>query len=614
MDDNGKVEDQSEDIMGSSFSGCFSYSSALVQTPKRLKERMGATWTPAEEMSHIRQRSGAYMQRKLEWYDLLATGLGGMLGAGVFVTTGLVARENSGPAVVLSYVVAGVSALLSAFCYTEFAVEMPVAGGAFSYIRITFGEFAGYFAGTNLLMEYVLSNAAVARSFTSYFPTVFGIVDGDAWRIKASGLAEGYNMLDFPALALVILLSICLCHSTKESSRLNITVTFFHLLFFTFIIVAGFANGHAKNLTKPGNPSHQAGFAPYGARGIFDGAAVVYFSYIGYDSVSTLAEEIKNPSKSLPIGVSGSVVVVSLLYCLVSIALCFLMPYDQVNASAPFSGDAIEKLGGWRLLPNFVGLGASLGIVASLLVAMLGQSRYLCVIGRARLVPYCFARVHPKTGTPMNATLFLGICTAAISLFTELKIVLNMISIGTLVVFYIVANAIIYRRYVKIGVTNSLTTVVFLLLFSASATAFSLFWQLQQDRWWGLVVFGGISVALTAGFQKRAPIAHHPKDWGVPLMPWFPAASVFLNVFLLSSLDKRSYERFGLWSLISIIFYVFYGVHSSHDVEARTKQREGETVQAPQTREVESTKVVEDNLKIETIQLQKPSSMPITEP
>lgn len=126
--------------MGTSFSGCFSYSSALVQTPKRLKERMGATWTPAEEMSHIRPPSGAYMQRKLEWYDLLAMGLGGMLGAGVFVTTGLVARENSGPAVVLSYVVAGVSALLSAFCYTEFAVEMPVAGGAFSYIRITFGK------------------------------------------------------------------------------------------------------------------------------------------------------------------------------------------------------------------------------------------------------------------------------------------------------------------------------------------------------------------------------------------------------------------------------------------------------------------------------------------
>lgn len=407
MDDNGKAEDQNME-MGSSFSGWASYSSALAQIPKRLKERVGATWTPNEEMSQIRERSGAYMQRKLEWYDLVAMGIGGMLGAGVFVTTGMVASENSGPAVVLSYVVAGVSALLSAFCYTEFAVEMPVAGGAFSYLRITFGEFAGYFAGANLLMEYVLSNAAVARSFTSYFPSVFGILHKDAWRIKANGLAEGYNMLDFPALALVILLTICLCHSTKESSILNIAVTAFHLLFFTFIIVAGFANGEPENLTKPANHLKPGGFAPYGARGIFDGAAIVYFSYIGYDSVSTLAEEIKNPSKSLPIGVSGSVVVVSLLYCLVSVALCFLTPYDQINASAPFTGEAFEKLGGWRWVPNVVGIGASLGIVTSLLVAMLGQARYLCVIGRARLIPYWFARVHPSTGTPMNATLFLG--------------------------------------------------------------------------------------------------------------------------------------------------------------------------------------------------------------
>jgi len=606
MDDYSKVEDQNME-MGSSFSGWASYSSALAQTPKRLKERVGATWTPAEEMSQIRRRSGAYMQRKLEWYDLVGMGIGGMLGAGVFVTTGPVARETSGPAVVLAYVVAGVSALLSAFCYTEFAVEMPVAGGAFSYLRITFGEFAGYFAGANLLMEYVLSNAAVARSFTSYFPSVFGIVHKDAWRIEANGLAEGYNMLDFPAFALVILLTICLCHSTKESSILNIAVTSFHLLFFTFIIVAGFANGEARNLTKPANPSNKGGFAPFGARGIFDGAAIVYFSYIGYDSVSTLAEEIKNPSKSLPIGVSGSVVLVSLLYCLVSVALCFLTPYDQINASAAFTGEAFKKLGGWRWVPNVVGLGASLGIVTSLLVAMLGQARYLCVIGRARLIPYWFARVHPSTGTPMNATLFLGICTALISLFTELKIVLNMISIGTLVVFYIVANALIYHRHVKIGVTKSLATVVFLLLFSASATGFALFWQLHENGWWGLVVFGTISVALTAGFQMWVPIAHQPKDWGVPLMPWFPAASIFLNVFLLSSLDKESYERFGIWSLIAIVFYVFYGVHSSHDAEARISQREvdggRETVQAPQTKGLESIKTVGGQLQIEIIQL-----------
>ncbi|KAH9299441.1 hypothetical protein KI387_031123, partial [Taxus chinensis] len=558
----GEAEGKQEKMSSaSSFSSWLSYSNALSETHKRLKERMGATWTAEEEMTEIRRRSGADMKKKLEWYDLIAMGLGGMLGAGVFVTTGAVARQNTGPAVILSYIVAGVSALLSAFCYTEFAVEMPVAGGAFSYLRITFGEFAGYFAGANLLLEYVLSNAAVARSFTSYFSNVFGVSHGDAWRIKVHGLAEGYNMLDFPAVALVILLTICICRSTKGSSMLNMAATVLHLFFFAFIIVVGFTKGRLENLTEP------SGFAPYGARGVFEGAAIVYFSYIGYDSVSTMAEEIRHPAKSIPVGVSGSVIIVSLLYCLVALALCLLVPYHEINSSAAFS-EAFKKSVGWKWGSNVVGAGAALGILTSLLVAMLGQARYLCVFGRAHMIPFWFARVNPITATPVNAALFLGVCTAAIAFFTELSIVLNMISIGTLVVFYIVANALIYRRHVKKGVAKPLATILFLVLLSASATGFALFWQLEKQGWWGLIAFGIISIVLVAGFQFHVPIVHHPKDWGVPLMPWFPAASIFLNVFLLSTLDRQSYARFGIWTLLAVLFYAFFSVHASHDAEA----------------------------------------------
>ncbi|XP_057820411.1 cationic amino acid transporter 6, chloroplastic-like [Cryptomeria japonica] len=540
---------------------------------------MVATWTVEEEMTTMRQRSGAEMRKKLEWYDLMAMGVGGMLGAGVFVTTGTVAHQNSGPAVVLSYIVAGVSALLSAFCYTEFAVEMPVAGGAFSYLRITFGEFAGYFAGANLVLEYVLSNAAVARSFTSYFSNIFGVSNGDAWRIRAEGLADGYNMLDFPAVALVMLLTLCICRSTKESSVVNMAATLFHLLMFAFIIVAGFANGHFHNLTRP------SGFAPYGAKGVFEGAAIVYFSYIGYDSVSTLAEEIKRPAQSLPLGVSGSVIIVSLVYCLVALSLCVLVPYDQISTSAAFS-EAFKKSVGWRWGSNVVAVGAALGILTSLLVAMLGQARYLCVFGRAHLIPSWFARVHPKTGTPINATLCLGFCTAAIALFTELSIVLNMISIGTLVVFYVVANALIYHRHVHKGATKPLPTLAFLTLFSLSATGFALCWQLEKHGLWGLLTFGSLSVLLITAFKLTVPIVHHPKDWGVPLMPWFPAASIFLNVFLLSTLDRWSYARFGLWTIFLLFFYIFFSVHATHDAEASSKQDHATTMQDVHNKDV----------------------------
>ncbi|CAN6240340.1 unnamed protein product [Urochloa humidicola] len=535
---------------------------SIAQTPHRLRRRALVTWTPAQEMNEVRDRSGARMKRRLEWYDLVALGVGGMLGAGVFVTTGRVARDTAGPAVFASYVVAGVSALLSSLCYAEFSVRVPVAGGAFSYLRVTFGEFVGFFGGANILMEYVLSNAAVARSFTDYLASTFGVKEPNAWRIVVDGIPEGYNALDVPAVALIVIMTVCLCYSTKESSMLNMVLTVFHLLFFAFIIVAGLWNGSARNLVRP------HGLAPYGVPGVVDGAAIVYFSYIGYDSASTMAEEIRDPARALPVGIAGSVLVVSALYCLMSVALCVMLPYNEISETAPFSSAFREKVG-WRWASSVVGAGASLGIVASLLVAMLGQARYLCVIARARLVPSWLAKVHPSTGTPMNATIFLGFCTASLALFTELQIVFEMISIGTLLVFYLVANALIYHRYVKVGMNRPLHVLLFLLLLTLSSLGFSL--SRKIDGWcrWGMALFGAISIGITTIFHctARQDIAGPPSEWSVPLMPWPAAASVFMNVFLITTLKMRSYQRFGIWSIVIIVFYVCYGVHSTYSAE-----------------------------------------------
>ncbi|XP_058086666.1 cationic amino acid transporter 6, chloroplastic-like [Magnolia sinica] len=542
-----------------SISSISAYLQSLSQTPQKLRKRMLATWTPTEELTQVRLRSGAEMKRKLEWYDLVALGVGGMLGVGVFVTTGNIAHNVSGPAVFISYIVAGISALLSSLCYTEFSVEIPVAGGAFSYLRVTFGEFVGYFGGANILMEYVLSNAAVARSFTEYLCCAFG-GDPKSWRVEVGGLAKGYDTLDFIAVALILLITVCLCHSTKESSTLNLVMTVFHVIFFGFVIIAGFYNGSAKNLIKPG------GLAPFGVRGVLNGAATVYFSYIGYDSVSTMAEEIKNPSKSLPIGITGSVLIVSLLYCLMSLSLSVMLPFNEISDQEASYAIAFQKIAGWKWAGNVVGAGASLGIVASLLVAMLGQARYLCVIGRTRLVPFWLARVHPSTGTPMNATIFLGICTAVIALFTELKIVLDMISLGTLLVFYMVANALIYHRYVKHGSNRPLPTLMFLLLLSSTSIAFSLSWKLKEN-WWVLVFFGGASIAITAIFHRWFPCTQRPAEWSVPLMPWPAAASIFLNVFLMTTLKKIAFQRFGVWSCVVTLFYILYGVHSTYGAD-----------------------------------------------
>ncbi|PHT58391.1 Cationic amino acid transporter 6, chloroplastic, partial [Capsicum baccatum] len=536
------------------------YLNSLSKTPQKLKKRMLATWTPDQELNKVRLRSGADMKRKLTWYDLVALGVGGMLGVGVFVTTGPVARKTSGPSVFISYIIAAISALLSSLCYTEFSVDVPVAGGAFSYLRVTFGEFVGYFAGANILMEYVLSNAAVSRSFTEYLSCAFGRNDPNSWRLHVHGLMQGYNMLDFPAVALIIVLTICLCHSTKESSMLNLIMTAFHVVFFGFIIIAGFCNGKVDNLVKPG------GIAPFGVRGILDGAAIVYFSYIGYDTVSTMAEEIRNPSKTLPVGIVGSVLIVSALYCLMALSLCLLVPYNMIPEGASFS--AVFEQMGWKWASNVVGAGASLGIVASLLVAMLGQARYLCVIGRARLVPSWFAQVHPTTGTPLNATIILGICQASIALFTELDIVIEMISIGTLLVFYLVSNALIFHRYAILSKNPPLHTLIFLFLLSCTSFAFSLSWKFKL-HWWNLLLFAGLTIFATVIFQYMVPLVviQRPEGWFVPFMPWPATISIFLNVFLMTTLKMVAYKRFGIWAGVITIFYVLYGVHSTYHAE-----------------------------------------------
>ncbi|GMJ12427.1 ARABIDOPSIS THALIANA CATIONIC AMINO ACID TRANSPORTER 6, cationic amino acid transporter 6 [Hibiscus trionum] len=539
------------------------YLQSLSKTPHRLRKRMLATWTPDQELNQVRLRSGADMKRKLRWYDLVALGVGGMLGVGVFVTTGPVARNTSGPSVFISYIIAGISALLSSLCYTEFSVHIPVAGGAFSYLRVTFGEFVGYFAGANILMEYVLSNAAVARSFTEYLCSAVGVRDPNSWRVEVDGLVEGYNKLDFIAVALVLLLTLCLCHSTKESSILNLIMTIFHVIFFGFIIIVAFCNGSVDNLVKPG------GIAPNGIRGVLDGAAIVYFSYIGYDSVSTLAEEIQNPPVSLPVGIVGSVLIVSALYCLMALALCMMVPFNQIAEKASYSM-AFQNIG-WKWTGNVVGAGASMGIVASLLVAMLGQARYLCVIGRARLVPSWLSNVHPSRGTPLNATLFLGLCTASIALFTDLDIVIGMISIGTLSVFYLVANATIYRRYVLVSQNPPFKTLSFLFLLTSSAIGFSISWKLKQ-QWWGLPLFGGLMVTMTAVFRYTIPCVSEPSEWSVPFMPWPAAVSIFLNVFLMTTLKTLSFQRFGVWACLITVFYVLYGVHSTFEAEEMEKE------------------------------------------
>ncbi|KAL7241940.1 hypothetical protein ACSBR1_014505 [Camellia fascicularis] len=538
-----------------SFQSWANYVKALKQTPARLMDRVLTRSLDSAELE-VKARSNNEMKRTLTWWDLMWFGMGAVIGAGIFVLTGLEAQSVAGPAVVLSYVVSGVSALLSVFCYTEFAVEIPVAGGSFAYLRVELGDFVAFIAAGNILLEYVVSGAAVARSWTSYFATLCN-QKPENFRIHAHGLAHGYNELDPIAIGVLIAICIIAVVSTKASSRLNYVASIVHIIIIVFIIIAGLIKANTKNYVD---------FAPYGPRGVFQASAVLFFAYVGFDAVSTMAEETKNPARDIPIGLVGSMVITTTVYCLLAVTLCLMQPYASINADAPFSV-AFQAVG-WDWAKYIVAAGALKGMTSVLLVGAVGQARYLTHIARTHMMPPWFALVDAKTGTPVNATVCMLAATAVIAFFTDLGILSNLLSISTLFIFMLVALALLVRRYYVAGVTtpaDRIKLIICLLLILASSIATSVYWALSQKGWIGYCITAPIWVLATIGLRVFVPMARQAKLWGVPLVPWLPSASIAINIFLLGSIDKDSFIRFAIWTVFLLAYYFLFGLHASYD-------------------------------------------------
>ncbi|RLM99410.1 cationic amino acid transporter 1-like [Panicum miliaceum] len=543
-----------------SFRSWSAYGRALLETGPRLRDRATARSLDSAEVNEVRGRSGADMKRTLTWWDLIWFGIGAVIGAGIFVLTGQEAKEAAGPAVVVSYAVSGVSAMLSVFCYTEFAIEIPVAGGSFAYLRVELGDFMAFIAAGNILLEYCIGGAAVARSWTSYFATLLDHHPND-FRVHVPSLSEDYSRLDPIAVAVVLLICLFAVLSTKGSSRFNYVLSIVHLVVIVFIVVAGLTRAKAANLT--------ADFAPFGARGIFAASAVLFFAYIGFDAVSTMAEETRNPARDIPIGLVGAMTLTTAVYCVLAVVLCLMQPYSEIDPDAPFS--VAFTAAGMDWAKYIVAFGALKGMTTVLLVSAVGQARYLTHIARTHMVPPCLAQVHPRLGTPLNATVAMALATAVIALFTDLGILSNLLSISTLFIFMLVAVALLVRRYYVAGETsaadrNKLAACLAAIMASSVATA----------ACWGATIAGGggwvpyaVTVAAwlaaTLFLQCGVPKARAPKTWGVPLLPWLPAASIFINIFLLGSIDAASFVRFGVWTAALLAYYFLFGLHASYD-------------------------------------------------
>ncbi|CAK0786283.1 hypothetical protein CVIRNUC_009496 [Coccomyxa viridis] len=496
---------------------------------------------------------GKNLRRTLNGFQLICLGVGNIVGAGIFVTTGRVAHNQAGPAVIVSYLIAAVSALLSALCYAEFATEIPIAGGAMSYTSITGGPLLGWLVGTNLIIPHIVGNSGVLRNFSAYFAQLIDVQNTTDLQVHT----EGGLALDFLAFGLSLALTALLILGTHETSLFNLVVTVIHVLGILFVIVAGMTQAQ---------PSFVHPFAPFGIRGIFDGATTAFFAFIGADALANTAEEVINPKKDLPVGLLGSLGVVTVLYVLMAATIVLIVPYTLIDPKAAFA--AAFQMTGLPWAKYIVAAAALMGILTGPLIGFYAGARIIYVLGRERLLPPVFSQMSARFGTPVVATAVQGVVVAFVTLFTPFEYLADATSISTLFSFFLVATSLLWRRYygqggAEMGASPWLPAahIVWLLI---SSIGLSLWYQ-QHGHWGGLVGFGAAALASVVSLQSFVKQTHRPGQGSFAAwVPWVPAASIVLNVFLLGSVSETAWARFGIWIAATLVVFFLYSLPSSY--------------------------------------------------
>nr|GEW65349.1 cationic amino acid transporter 8, vacuolar [Tanacetum cinerariifolium] len=408
----------------------------------------------------------------------------------------------------------------------------------------------------NILLEAVAGAAGLARSFSSYFASMFSS-NPDILRIRVNSFAEGFNLLDPVAVAILFIANMVAMRGTKLTSNWNMVLSIISSLIIIFIIIVGFVHAKSSNLEP---------FFPYGPEGVFRAAAVVYWSYTGFDMVANMAEETKNPARDIPLGLVGSMSSISVVYCLMALALTMMVKYTDIDRDAAYSV-AFEKIG-MKWAKYVVSLCALKGMLTSMLIGSMGQARYTTQIARAHMIPPWFALVHPRTGTPIYATLLVTTISCIVALFSSLDVLSSVLSFSTLFIFMLMAVALLVRRYYVTDVTSRIDMAKFMIclfVIIGSSIGITALWSVNVKGWIGYVVAGGFWLAGAIGMML-VPKQRVPKVWGVPLVPWLPALSILTNVFLIGSLGAMAFKRFFICSGVMLVYYVLVGVHATYDV------------------------------------------------
>lgn len=475
------------------------------------------------------------LKRTLGALNLTLLGIGAIIGAGIFVLTGTAAAQYAGPAIVYSFIMAGFACGFAGLCYAEFASMIPIAGSAYTYGYATLGELVAWIIGWDLILEYLFAASTVAVGWSGYFtefmaqlglriphqftsapftvegthtlvrsmlcvdPATNTLVTGACDLTKYTQVA---GVLNVPALALVAILTTLLVIGIQESATLNNIAVFIKIAIVLLVIAFGFFYVNSANW----HPFIPAGEGPgkFGFSGIMRGAGVIFFAYIGFDAVSTAAQEAKNPQRDLPIGILASLAICTVLYILMALVMTGLAPYQELNVPHPVFV-AIEKAGpGLAWLSYLVNIGAIAGLASVVLVMLLGQPRIFYSMARDGLLPKVFSKVHPRFQTPYLATIITGTVAGVIAALFPIGLLGELVSIGTLLAFAIVSAGVLVLRYKRPDLHRPFKTpLVPLVPLLAILFCLYLMSSLPVDTWLRLIIWMALGLLIYFGFGRQ---------------------------------------------------------------------------------------------------------------
>jgi APA family basic amino acid/polyamine antiporter len=461
-----------------------------------MKSRLLRT-KPMNRIMGDTEVEGHKLRRALTAWDLTAIGIGCIIGVGIFVLPGVQAANNAGPGIILSFAIASFACACSALCYAELAAMIPVSGSAYTYGYATLGEIFAWIIGWDLILEYMVAAILVSTGWSAYFVNLLrsGLGVNFPQVISASPFDKNPGVLNLPAAAIVLLITWLLVRGIKESSRVNLIIVIIKLAVVLFFIVA--AVGHV-------DPAKWQPFLPFGFKGVMTAAAIVFLAYVGFDAVSTTAEEAKNPQKDLPIGIMASLIVATVLYMAVAAIMTGIVPYKDLGVADPIALVLNTLKMPWA--SALISVGAIAGITSVLLVLIMGQPRILFAMSRDGLLPPFLSRVHARYKTPHITTWITGGVVSVAAAVTPINVSSELCSIGTLFAYIIVAAGVIVLRYAR-------------------------------------------------------PDIHRP--FRAPLSPVLPAIGILLCGYLMKSLPLVTWFRFLAWLAVGLIIYFAYSLRSS---------------------------------------------------